>query len=764
MIKPKTGVDKRMKPIRKSQSKLYCVIMSVFFALIAIFAPIVIPAASAGAIENTGLSKPSIRSGSEINYPPFCIVDKDGMASGFSAELLRAALGKMGYDVTFRTGKWTQVRDWLEKGEIDALPLVGRTPEREFLYDFTFSYMSIHGAIVVRSGAGDIRNLNDLKGRRVAVMKGDNAEEFLRRENRGFEIHATATFDEALRDLSEGHCDAVVIQRLVALRLIQEKGIKNVRVVNRPIEGFRQDFCFAVREGDRETLALLNEGLALVMADGTYNHLHAKWFAALELPTHRRIIIGGDHNYPPFEFLDDNGRPAGYNVELTRAIGSEMGLDIEIRLAPWSEIRDALARGEIDALQGLSYSPERDLALDFTPPYTVNHYVSVVRKGAGPSPETVAELAGKRIAVQKSNIMHEFAKENGLGNQLTVVDSQEDALGELSAGMHDCALVARVPALYWINKNGWDNLVVGRHPFLSSEYCYAVPQNHRALLSQLGEGLKMIDKTGEYRRISRKWMGVYDDSAPGVYAIARYVAMVAVPLLGLLLAFFLWSWSLRKQVALRTSALRKSEAQYRLLADNVSDVIWTLDLKQRFTYVSPSVQKLLGYTPEEALRIPLKNTMTSESYKKGIVFMTKAISRDGKPGGSPDVTLTLELEHIRKDGGTLWTEITTSFIRNGWGSPSGFIGITRDISERKQAEEQRDKLISDLQKALVEVKILSGLLPICSHCKNIRDDKGYWTQIELYFHEHSDTEFSHGICPECAKKFYPEMNLYEGTE
>ena len=82
-----------------------------------------------------------------------------------------------------------------------------------------------------------------------------------------------------------------------------------------------------------------------------------------------------------------------------------------------------------------------------------------------------------------------------------------------------------------------------------------------------------------------------------------------------------------------------------------------------------------------------------------------------------------------------------------------------DITERKEAEEEREKLIEELQDALAEVKTLSGLLPICSSCKKIRDDKGYWNQIEAYIRDHSEAEFSHSICPECAKKLYPE--LYE---
>ena len=83
----------------------------------------------------------------------------------------------------------------------------------------------------------------------------------------------------------------------------------------------------------------------------------------------------------------------------------------------------------------------------------------------------------------------------------------------------------------------------------------------------------------------------------------------------------------------------------------------------------------------------------------------------------------------------------------------------RDITKRKQVEKERDRVILDLQKALAEVKTLSGLLPICSHCKNVRDDKGYWNKIETYIHKRSGAEFSHGICPECAKKYYPDFDL-----
>jgi ABC-type amino acid transport substrate-binding protein len=356
------------------------------------------------------------------------MVGADGLADGFSVELLRAALAAMGRVVTFHIGHWSEVRGLLERGEIEVLPLVGRTSEREEIFDFTFPYMSLRGAIVVRQETTGIRTLADLKGGQVAVMKSDTAEEFLRRKDHGINIHTTPSFEDALEELSEGRYDAVVMQHLVALRLIRESGITNLQIINTPIEGFQQEFCFAVPEGNRQNLALLNEGLALVFADGTYRRLHAKWFAAMQLPVDRPIIVGGDHNYPPFEYLNDKGQPTGFAVELTHAIAREMNMAVQIRLGPWAQTVESLAGGEIDAIQGMFYSAARERTFDFSPSYLLSSYIAVVRQDGGFPPESFEELVGKNLVVQKGDIILDVLAAQGLMDHVSVLETQEDVL------------------------------------------------------------------------------------------------------------------------------------------------------------------------------------------------------------------------------------------------------------------------------------------------------------------------------------------------
>jgi len=112
-------------------------------------------------------------------------------------------------------------------------------------------------------------------------------------------------------------------------------------------------------------------------------------------------------------------------------------------------------------------------------------------------------------------------------------------------------------------------------------------------------------------------------------------------------------------------------------------------------------------------------------------------------------------------------ELAVTAVRDGAqdylikGQISGrpLVRAVRYALERQKAEEARSVLIQSLQNALANVKLLSGLLPICANCKKIRDDKGYWSQVESYIHEHSEAEFSHSICPDCFKKLYPDLKI-----
>ena len=115
-----------------------------------------------------------------------------------------------------------------------------------------------------------------------------------------------------------------------------------------------------------------------------------------------------------------------------------------------------------------------------------------------------------------------------------------------------------------------------------------------------------------------------------------------------------------------------------------------------------------------------------------------------------------ELHIVNRTGNSIWVQLDMTVIGNNESDVSRSCRLViSDIRERKLAEGVRNLLIAELEGALVKVKKLSGLLPICSGCKKIRDDKGYWSQVESFIQEHSDAQFTHSLCPECKKKLYP---------
>ena len=134
------------------------------------------------------------------------------------------------------------------------------------------------------------------------------------------------------------------------------------------------------------------------------------------------------------------------------------------------------------------------------------------------------------------------------------------------------------------------------------------------------------------------------------------------------------------------AALQESEKRYRLLAENVSDVIWTTDLDLKFTYVSPSSKLMAGYPPEEVMAMNLEQLLTSASLELAKKTLAEELSLE-QQGEDPQRSLTLELKHIGKDGSLIWTEAKATFLRDSQGRPVGIQGVSRDISARKRAEE-----------------------------------------------------------------------------
>lgn len=197
-------------------------------------------------------------------------------------------------------------------------------------------------------------------------------------------------------------------------------------------------------------------------------------------------------------------------------------------------------------------------------------------------------------------------------------------------------------------------------------------------------------------------------------------------------------------------ALKRSEERLKYILDSMSDMVLEVDANLTVLWANRSTLDLnpdaVGQTCHEAFPgrttpcqgCPCLKAMTSGKIETNIMHQPQS----------------------KTAGKSYWENVVIPLNADPERAPTYLI-VSRNVTERVTAEVEREHLLGELTAALQQVKTLKGLLPICCHCKKIRDDDGYWTRIEAYIHKHSDVELSHGICPECAKKHYPDLGLYD---
>lgn len=184
--------------------------------------------------------------------------------------------------------------------------------------------------------------------------------------------------------------------------------------------------------------------------------------------------------------------------------------------------------------------------------------------------------------------------------------------------------------------------------------------------------------------------------------------------------------------------VEKLGKRYRYIADNLLDAIWVVDAQTlKFEFITPSIERISGFSAEEFQGLGIGEQITPESFEKIInilAYEKKQFDRGIR------ITRAIELEAIHKDGSTYWIEVRAKFMKDDDGVVK-IVGITKEISDQKKDEFRQENLIRKLSEALAEkeqlikeIKVLEGLLPICSRCKRIRDENDHWWPLDAYIH------------------------------
>ncbi len=431
-----------------------------------------------------------------------------------------------------------------------------------------------------------------------------------------------------------------------------------------------------------------------------------------------------DPDWVPFERINPQCQHEGIAADLVQLVAQRVGLTIELLpVKNWEESLAASMTKRCQVMSFLNQTPARDAWLSFTDPIFFDPNVIVTREEHG----FVGDLKGLKdesVALPRGTSVEERVRRDFPNLKIILTADESEAMTLVSTRQADLTIRSLIVAAHAIKKEGLFNLKIsGQIPDYTNQLRMGVLKDERVLRAILDKGVKTITPQ-EREAISNRHVAI--NVQRGIDWTRIYV-LLSLLTLAILIAIYISRKNRQLQAALAASheahtALQLSEERHRFLADNATDVIWTMDITGRNTYISPSVERMRGYTVSEAMQQSLHEALTPASVQIAQAGLDRALAAIQEKKNVP--VFRAELEQPCKQGGTVWTEVSFSGMVNGEGEFVSFLGVTRDISERKRIE-------LDLHIAAIAFQSQDGMIVTDAHSTILRVNSAF-TQITGY--------------------------------
>jgi len=273
------------------------------------------------------------------------------------------------------------------------------------------------------------------------------------------------------------------------------------------------------------------------------------------------VVFGSDSNFPPYEFLDENGKPAGFSIDLMQAIADEMGFNIEFKLGIWAEIKNEFENKETIHVSDMFYSEERDKKFDYAIPHEITYDKIYVRKD-NKEIFSISDLANKKVAVYMSSTLEEYLTKNHPKINLIPVPSEQDALILLSEGNCDAAIVSNIIQNEVITKLKNNNLIVIGRPLFPREFSFVVKKGNDKLLKLINVGLVRLKGNGKFNELHKNWFTTQKESW-----ISKNLVLIISVLVGMVILFVIINISLRVLVRRKTKELEFVNSRLKLISN-----------------------------------------------------------------------------------------------------------------------------------------------------------------------------------------------------
>lgn len=273
------------------------------------------------------------------------------------------------------------------------------------------------------------------------------------------------------------------------------------------------------------------------------------------------IKIAGDNNYPPYEYVDENGVFKGFNVDIMRAVAIELEIDIELIPMAWEDAQLTLQKGEVDAIQGMTKTKIRDEIFDFTDELVINSQAIFVRKDTSYI-QDMKDLSGLKVAFQKGDVTNEVIKT--VPDIITVEkENQTMAIDALLNGEVDAFVGNRLTGLYYLQKiKKIDGIKIVGEPMYVTEYCSATKNGNEEVMKLLNKGISAIKANGTYDKIYRKWFGQTFTDTGERWKKLLYASVITLLIsLSAIIFIMYWNRSLKKEVEKQTAKIVQKQKE-----------------------------------------------------------------------------------------------------------------------------------------------------------------------------------------------------------
>ncbi len=267
-----------------------------------------------------------------------------------------------------------------------------------------------------------------------------------------------------------------------------------------------------------------------------------------------KLLYLGNYKKYPYEFINNEGKPDGFNIDLINEIGKVMGFDLKFELKPWNQVADSILYGNNFDIAAMFYSEQREQMVDFSDPIIFSEDEIYINKNSK-NINSIVDLMNKRVAVEEGSFTEEYLIHNLPEVNIVHALSEPDALMMVSENKCDAAVVEKINGENNITRLGIRNLKSTAYPIIPREYGFVVAKGNDSLLSNINVGLQVVKKNGTYAQLFKKWIDPPKPESVALKTIVAWGSIIILIISFILGVIYLWIKSLKRLVAKRTNEL-----------------------------------------------------------------------------------------------------------------------------------------------------------------------------------------------------------------